>query len=83
MFYIEYIVQNIVFIFKMLIGIVLFKVQEMGKLKLDDFINDYLFYIVVNFYFLEIFIIIWYLIMYIFFIVDIDIYDEEFYIISF
>lgn len=41
-------IQNIASISKTLIGISLFKAQEMGKLNLDDPVNDYLPFKVVN-----------------------------------
>ena len=46
--YTENTIQNIASISKTLIGISLFKAQEMGKLKLDDPVNDYLPFNVVN-----------------------------------
>lgn len=46
--YTENTIQNIASISKTLIGISLFKAQEMGKLNLDDPINDYLPFKVVN-----------------------------------
>lgn len=46
--YTENTIQNIASISKTLIGISLFKAQEMGKLKLDDPVNDYLSFKVIN-----------------------------------
>jgi len=46
--YKENTIQNIASISKTLIGISLFKAQEMGKLKLDDPINNYLPFNVIN-----------------------------------
>ena len=46
--YKENTIQNIASISKTLIGISLFKAQEMGKLKLDDPINNYLPFKVIN-----------------------------------
>jgi len=46
--YTENTIQNIASISKTLIGISLFKAQEMGKLNLDDPINDYLPFKVAN-----------------------------------
>ncbi|MBT8315980.1 MAG: beta-lactamase family protein [Maribacter sp.] len=49
--YTQHTVQNIASISKTLIGISLLKAQEMGKLKLDDAVNDYLPYAVNNPYY--------------------------------
>jgi CubicO group peptidase (beta-lactamase class C family) len=46
--YTENTIQNIASISKTLIGISLFKAQEMGKLKLDDPVNTYLPFKVIN-----------------------------------
>ena len=80
--YTEHTVQNIASISKTLIGIALLKAQEMGKLKLDDPINDYLPYTVVNPHFPETPITIRHLTTHTSSIVDTDVYDEESYIIS-
>jgi len=46
--YLEHTIQNIASISKTFIGIALLKAQEMGKLKLDDPVNDYLSFDVIN-----------------------------------
>ncbi len=75
-------VQNIASISKTLIGIALVKAQEMGKLKLDDPINDYLPYAVVNPNFPEDPITIRHLTTHTSSIIDTEVYDGQSYIIS-
>lgn len=80
--YTENTVQNIASISKTLIGLALLKAQEMGKLKLDDPINDYLPYPVVNPHFPDDPITIRHLTTHTSSIIDTEVYDRESYIMS-
>ncbi|MEL6660041.1 MAG: serine hydrolase domain-containing protein [Bacteroidota bacterium] len=79
--YTENTVQNIASISKTLIGIALVKAQELGKLQLDDPINDYLPYEVVNPHFPEDVITIRHLTTHTSSIIDTELYDGESYIL--
>ncbi len=80
--YTEHTVQNIASISKTFIGIALLKAQEMGKLNLDDPINDYLPYPVINPHFPDDTITIRHLTTHTSSIVDTEVYDRESYIMS-
>lgn len=73
-------IQNIASISKTLIGIALLKAQELGKLKLDDPIHDYLPFDVVNPFFPNEKITIRHLATHTSTILDTDIYDEKSYV---
>jgi CubicO group peptidase (beta-lactamase class C family) len=72
-------VQNIASVSKTLIGISLLKAQEMGKLNLDDPINDYLDYDIINPHYPESPIRIRHLATHTGTILDTDLYDEQSY----
>ena len=80
--YTENTVQNIASISKTFIGIALLKAQEMGKLNLDDPINDYLPYSVVNPHFPDEPITIRQLSTHTSSIVDTEVYDRESYVMN-
>jgi CubicO group peptidase (beta-lactamase class C family) len=72
-------IQNIASVSKTLIGISLLKAQEMGKLNLDDPINDYLDFEVINPHHPESPILIRHLATHTGTILDTDLYDEQSY----
>ena len=72
-------IQNIASVSKTLIGISLLKAQEMGKLNLDDPINDHLDYDIINPYHPEIPIRIRHLATHTGTILDTDLYDNKSY----
>lgn len=80
--YTEQTVQNIASISKTFIGLALLKAQEMGKLQLDDPINKYLPYSVVNPHFPDDPITIRHLTTHTSSIVDTEVYDRESYVMS-
>lgn len=72
-------IQNIGSVSKTLIGIALLKAKEMGKLNLDDPINDHLDFEVLNPYHPDVPILIWHLATHTSTIQDTDLYDRKAY----
>ena len=81
-YYTKYTLQNIGSVSKTLIGIALLKTQELGKLHLDDPVNDYLPFTVVNPYYPEIPITIRQLATHTSTITDTEFFDKKAYILA-